>query len=129
MNNHNLIAGNDERCYKFTDEDREKARLTRIENAKNKKLQRDFLKNALKMEVTGIPKLQKLATSVGLKPNASLNEVLVVKLLINTMSKGTVSSLRDIQDILGEERNGNDNGGELILSAIKSALTNNNNDD
>lgn len=84
------------------------------EARRRRKTQREFLINALEMRVSSIPKLKKMAEQMGLDvENCTLQELLTVKLLLNTYSKCDVSSLNDIIKILGEQQANVENNGIL----------------
>lgn len=84
------------------------------EARRRRKTQREFLINALEMNVKTVPKLRKLAEQMGLDvENCTLQELLTVKLLLNTYSKCDVSSLNDIIKILGEQQANVENNGIL----------------
>ena len=98
------------------------------EARRRRKTQREFLINALEMRVSSIPKLKKMAEQMGLDvENCTLQELLTVKLLLNTYSKCDVSSLNDIIKILGEQQANVENNG--ILNDLTKYLSENKNND
>lgn len=98
------------------------------EARRRRKTQREFLINALEMRVISIPKLKKMAEQMGLDvENCTLQELLTVKLLLNTYSKCDVSSLNDIIKILGEQQANVENNG--ILTDLTKYLSENKNND
>lgn len=98
------------------------------EARRRRKTQREFLINALEMRVSSIPKLKKMAEQMGLDvENCTLQELLTVKLLLNTYSKCDVSSLNDIIKILGEQQANVENNG--ILNDLTKYLAENKNND
>lgn len=113
MNDSNLININS----RPLDEQREIQRKGGIANGelrRRRKTQREYLQNALDMKVKTIPQLKKLAEKMGLDiDKATLQELLTIKLLLNTANKSDVSSLKDVVDILGEQNETSENNGIL----------------
>lgn len=113
MNDSNLININS----RPLDEQREIQRKGGIANGelrRRRKTQREYLQNALDMKVKTIPQLKKLAEKMGLDiDKATLQELLTIKLLLNTANKSDVSSLKDVVAILGEQNETSENNGIL----------------
>ena len=113
MNDSNLININS----RPLDEQREIQRKGGIANGelrRRRKTQREYLQNALDMKVKTIPQLKKLAEKIGLDiDKATLQELLTIKLLLNTANKSDVSSLKDVVTILGEQDETSENNGIL----------------
>ena len=113
MNDSNLININS----RPLDEQREIQRKGGIANGelrRRRKTQREYLQNALDMKVKTIPQLKKLAEKMGLDiDKATLQELLTIKLLLNTANKSDVSSLKDVVAILGEQDETSENNGIL----------------
>lgn len=120
MNDSNLININS----RPLDEQREIQRKGGIANGelrRRRKTQREYLQNALDMKVKTIPQLKKLAEKMGLDiDKATLQELLTIKLLLNTANKSDVSSLKDIVAVLGEQTESDENNG--ILDALADYL-------
>lgn len=120
MNDSNLININS----RPLDEQREIQRKGGIANGelrRRRKTQREYLQNALDMKVKTIPQLKKLAEKMGLDiDKATLQELLTIKLLLNTANKSDVSSLKDIVSVLGEQDETSENNG--ILDALADYL-------
>lgn len=113
MNDSNLININS----RPLDEQREIQRKGGIANGelrRRRKTQREYLQNALDIKVKTIPQLKKLAEKMGLDiDKATLQELLTIKLLLNTANKSDVSSLKDVVAILGEQDETSENNGIL----------------
>lgn len=84
------------------------------EARRRRKTQREFLENALDMKIKTIPKLKKLAEQLGINADeCTLQELLTIKLLLNTADKSDISSLKDVTALLGEQNETNENNGIL----------------
>lgn len=84
------------------------------EARRRRKTQREFLENALDMKIKTIPKLKKLAEQLGINVDeCTLQELLTVKVIINTANKSDISSLKDVTELLGEQSETGENNGIL----------------
>nr|DAG28524.1 MAG TPA: hypothetical protein [Caudoviricetes sp.] len=125
MNDENLI----DISSRPLDEQREIQRKGGIANGelrRRRKTQREYLQNALDMKVKTIPQLKKLGEKMGLDVDkATLQELLTIKLLLNTADKSDISSLKDVTALLGEQNETNENNG--ILNDLTAYLKGKNN--
>lgn len=112
MNNENLIPFS-ARSEKEQREIRSKGGKASGEARRRRKTQREFLENALDMKVKTIPKLKKLCAQLGLNEDCTLQELLTVKLIMNTAVVSDLSRLKDIAALLGEQNETGENNGIL----------------
>lgn len=112
MNNENLIPFS-ERSESKQREIRSKGGKASGEARRKRKTQREFLENALDMKVKTIPKLKKLCAQLGLDEDCTLQELLTVKLIMNTAAVSDLSKLKDIATLLGEQTETSENNGIL----------------
>lgn len=120
----NLIPFN-ERSEKEQWEIRSKGGKASGEARRKRKTQREFLENALDMKVKTIPKLKKLSNQLGLDENCTLQELLTVKLIMNTAAASDLSRLKDISSLLGEQNETSESNG--ILDDLTAYLKGGNN--
>lgn len=122
MNNDNLININS----RPLDEQREIQRKGGIANGelrRRRKTQREYLQNALDMNIKDIPQLRKLGEKMGLDVDkCTLQQLLTIKLLLNTANKSDISSLKDVVALLGEQNESRENNGILndLAAYLKS---------
>lgn len=113
MNDKNLIPfseRSESECFAI----RSKAGKAGAEAKKRRKTQREYLQQALDLNIKDIPQLKKLGERMGLDvDNATLQELLTIKLLLNTANKSDISSLKDVTALLGEQNETNENNGIL----------------
>ena len=112
LNDENLIPFS-ERSEKEQREIRSKGGKASGEARRKRKTQREFLENALDMKVKTIPKLKKLCSQLGLDEECTLQELLTVKLIMNTAVVSDLSKLKDITALLGEQNETGENNGIL----------------
>lgn len=113
LNGHENLIPFNERSEAEQWEIRSKGGKASGESRRRRKTQREFLENALNMKVKSIPKLKKLSAQLGLDDECSLNELLTVKLILNTAVNSNVASLKDIAALLGEQGDTGENNGVL----------------
>ena len=73
------------------------------ESKREKKTIQKILIDYLESNVKDQKKLKKLASSVGIKGEQSVKELVTVVCILNTLQKGDVDKLQKICEILGEE--------------------------
>lgn len=84
------------------------------EARKRRKTQREYLQQALDLNIKDIPQLKKLGEKMGLDVDkCTLQQLLTIKLLLNTANKSDISSLKDVTALLGEQNETNENNGIL----------------
>lgn len=102
-----------------------KGAKTRSETAKKRKSQRELLRTALDMSIAGVPALQKLAKQLGVDGYCSLQELMTVKLIVNTLKDGKIKDLESVVNLLGEKQSGGQYGvlGDVLefMKEIKRA--------
>lgn len=102
-----------------------KGAKTRSETAKKRKSQRELLRTALDMSIAGVPALQKLAKQLGVDGYCSLQELMTVKLIVNTLKDGKIKDLESVVKLLGEKQSGGQYGvlGDVLefMKEIKGA--------
>lgn len=105
-----------------------KGAKTRSETAKKRKSQRELLRTALDMSIAGVPALQKLAKQLGVDGYCSLQELMTVKLVVNTLKDGKIKDLESVVNLLGEKQTGGQYGvlGDVLefMKEIKGADSN-----
>lgn len=125
MNNENLIPF-EKLSESEQREIRSKGGKASGEARRRRKTQREFLENALDMKIKTIPKLTKLAERLGINADeCTLQELLTIKLLLNTADKSDISSLKDVTALLGEQSESVENNG--ILNDLAAYLKGKNN--
>lgn len=96
------------------------------ETKKRRKTQREYLQQALDINIKDIPQLKKLGEKMGLDVDqCTLQQLLTIKLLLNTANKSDISSLKDVTALLGEQNEANENNG--ILDDLTAYLKGGNN--
>lgn len=113
MNGHENLIPFNERSEAEQWEIRSKGGKASGEARRKRKTQREFLENALDMKVKTIPKLKKLCSQLGLDEECTLQELLTVKLIMNTAVVSDLSKLKDIATLLGEQNETSENNGIL----------------
>lgn len=84
------------------------------EARKRRKTQREYLQQALDLNIKDIPQLKTLGEKMGLDVDkCTLQQLLTIKLLLNTANKSDISSLKDVTALLGEQNETNENNGIL----------------
>ncbi len=105
-----------------------KGAKTRSEMAKKRKSQRELLRTALDMSIAGVPALQKLAKQLGVDGYCSLQELMTVKLIVNTLKDGKIKDLESVVNLLGEKQTSGQYGvlGDVLefMKEIKGADSN-----
>lgn len=125
MNGHENLIPFSERSEAEQWEIRSKGGKASGEARRKRKTQRELLENALDMKVKTIPKLKKLCAQLGLGEDCTLQELLTVKLIINTSIVSDLSRLKDITALLGEQNETSENNG--ILDDLTAYLKGGNN--
>lgn len=125
MNGHENLIPFNERSEAEQWEIRSKGGRASGEARRKRKTQREFLENALDMKVKTIPKLKKLCAQLGLDEDCTLQELLTVKLIMNTAVVSDLSKLKDITVLLGEQNESHENNG--ILDDLTAYLKGGNN--
>lgn len=113
MNDKNLIPfseRSEEECFKMRSNAGKASGIAK----RRRKTQREYLQQALDLNIKDIPQLKKLGEKMGLDvDNATLQELLTIKLLLNTANKSDISSLKDVTALLGEQNETSENNGIL----------------
>lgn len=112
---------NDENLKPFSEfsakkafEIRSKGGKAGAEAKKRRKTQREYLQQALDINIKDIPQLKKLGEKMGLDVDqCTLQQLLTIKLLLNTANKSDISSLKDVTALLGEQNETTENNGIL----------------
>lgn len=125
MNDGNLIPfseRSEEECFKMRSNAGKASGIAK----RRRKTQREYLQQALDLNIKDIPQLRKLGEKMGLDiDKATLQELLTIKLLLNTANKSDVSSLKDVTALLGEQNETSENNG--ILNELTAYLKGDNN--
>ena len=107
-NEKNLKKGNPETQYKSgrkAVENGRKGGIASGESKRERKTIQNLLNDFLDSDVKDQKSLKKLATSVGIKGDRSVKELVTVVCVLNTLKKGDVDKLQKICEILGEDNN------------------------
>lgn len=113
MNDENLIPFS-ERSESECFEIRSKAGKAGAKAKKRRKTQREYLQQALDLKVCDVPALKKLGLKLGLNVDeATLQQLLTLKLLLNTAQISDISKLKDVTMLLGEQNETGENNGIL----------------
>lgn len=84
------------------------------EAKKRRKTQREYLQQALDLKVSDVPALKKLGVKLGLNlDETTLQQLLTLKLLLNTAQISDISKLKDVTTLLGEQNETSENNGIL----------------
>lgn len=116
-----MKCDNSQNLKSFTEYSAEKAFEIRskggkagAETKKRRKTQREYLQQALDINIKDIPQLKKLGEKMGLEVDkCTLQQLLTIKLLLNTANKSDISSLKDVTALLGEQNETSENNGIL----------------
>lgn len=113
MNDENLKPfkeRSESECFEI----RSKGGKAGAETKKRRKTQREYLQQALDLKVSDVPALKKLGVKLGLNVDeTTLQQLLTLKLLLNTAQVSDISKLKDVTTLLGEQNETNDNNGIL----------------
>jgi hypothetical protein len=93
---------------------------------REKKATQKILQDLLNLDVESNPLLVKLAKQVGVSTDKSIHELATTVLLINTLKKGDLSDLGQLQKLLGEQTEIADTEAQkqaAFLDAVKKAVT------
>lgn len=93
---------------------------------REKKATQKILQDLLNLDVESNPLLVKLAGQVGVSTDKSIHELATTVLLINTLKKGDLSDLGQLQKLLGEQTEIADTEAQkqaAFLDAVKKAVT------
>lgn len=93
---------------------------------REKKATQKILQDLLNLDVESNPLLVKLAKQVGVSTDKSIHELATTVLLINTLKKGNLSDLGQLQKLLGEQTEIADTEAQkqaTFLDAVKKAVT------
>ena len=93
---------------------------------REKKATQKILQDLLNLDVESNPLLVKLAKQVGVSTDKSIHELATTVLLINTLKKGDLSDLGQLQKLLGEQTEVADTEAQkqaAFLDAVKKAVT------
>ena len=93
---------------------------------REKKATQKILQDLLNLDVESNPLLVKLAKQVGVSTDKSNHELATTVLLINTLKKGDLSDLGQLQKLLGEQTEIADTEAQkqaAFLDAVKKAVT------
>lgn len=93
---------------------------------REKKATQKILQDLLNLDVESNPLLVKLAKQVGVSTDKSIHELATTVLLINTLKKGDLSDLGQLQKLLGEQTEVADTEAQKqadFLAAVKKAVT------
>lgn len=93
---------------------------------REKKATQKILQDLLNLDVESNPLLVKLAKQVGVSTDKSIHELATTVLLINTLKKGDLSDLGQLQKLLGEQTEIADTEAQkqaTFLDAVKKAVT------
>ena len=93
---------------------------------REKKATQKILQDLLNLDVESNPLLVKLAKQVGVSTDKSIHELATTVLLINTLKKGDLSDLGQLQKLLGEQTEIADTEAQkqaAFLNAVKKAVT------
>ena len=93
---------------------------------REKKATQKILQDLLNLDVESNPLLVKLAKQVGVSADKSIHELATTVLLINTLKKGDLSDLGQLQKLLGEQTEIADTEAQkqaAFLDAVKKAVT------
>lgn len=93
---------------------------------REKKATQKILQDLLNLDVESNPLLAKLAKQVGVSTDKSIHELATTVLLINTLKKGDLSDLGQLQKLLGEQTEIADTEAQkqaAFLDAVKKAVT------
>ena len=93
---------------------------------REKKATQKILQDLLNLDVESNPLLVKLAKQVGVSTDKSIHELATTVLLINTLKKGDLSDLGQLQKLLGEQTEIADTEAQKqadFLAAVKKAVT------
>ena len=93
---------------------------------REKKATQKILQDLLNLDVESNPLLVKLAKQVGVSTDKSIHELATTVLLINTLKKGDLSDLGQLQKLLGEQTEIADTEAQKqadFLAAVKKAGT------
>ena len=107
-NEKNLKRGNPETQFKSGREAVENGRKGGIasgESKREKKTIQNILNAFLNSDVKNQKSLKKLASSVGIKGEQSVKELVTVVCVLNTLQKGDVDKLQKLCELLGEDNN------------------------
>ena len=93
---------------------------------REKKATQKILQDLLNLDVESNPLLVKLAKQVGVSTDKSIHELATTVLLVNTLKKGDLSDLSQLQKLLGEQTEIADTEAQkqaAFLDAVKKAVT------
>lgn len=93
---------------------------------REKKATQKILQDLLNLDVESNPLLVKLAKQVGVSTDKSIHELATTVLLINTLKKGDLSDLGQLQKLLGEQTEIADTEAQKqadFLVAVKKAVS------
>lgn len=122
MNEQYLIP-NSQRSPQELREQCRKGGIKSGETRRRRKTQREYLQQALDLNIKDIPQLRKLGEKMGLDVDrCTLQQLLTIKLLLNTANKSDISSLKDVVGLLGEQNESRENNGILndLAAYLKS---------
>lgn len=119
--NEEYLIPNSQRSPQELREQCRKGGIKSGEVRRRRKTQREYLQQALDLNIKDIPQLKKLGEKMGLDVDqCTLQQLLTIKLLLNTANKSDISSLKDVTSLLGEQNETNENDG--ILNELTSYL-------
>ena len=104
-NEKNLIP----QAHILTVEEQSRGGKISAQSRRDKKTIQNILNDFLNSDVKKQKSLKKLASSVGIKGEQSVKELVTIVCILNTLEKGDVDKLQKLCEILGE-----DNGIEML---------------
>lgn len=124
--NEEYLIPNSQRSPQELREQCRKGGIKSGETRRRRKTQREYLQQALDINIKDIPQLKKLGEKMGLEVDkCTLQQLLTIKLLLNTANKSDISSLKDVTALLGEQNETSENNG--ILDDLTAYLKGGNN--
>ena len=100
-NKKNLIP----QAHTLTVEEQSKGGQNSVQSRKEKKTIQNILNDFLNSNVKDQKSLKKLASSVGIKGEQSVKELVTIICILNTLQKGDVDKLQKLCELLGEDNN------------------------
>ena len=100
-NEKNLIP----QAHTLTVEEQSKGGQNSVQSRREKKTIQNILNDFLNSNVKDQKSLKKLASSVGIKGEQSVKELVTMVCILNTLEKGDVDKLQKLCELLGEDNN------------------------